>query len=134
LQLLRVNHTKIQLKSYTHKLGFEEILPKFHQTNTQGLGSFKQVLSNPLLKENTRLNSHFKILTKNHKIMSLVFYLKTIGKNVDPSARIMFPKTDRRLNRWIFVDQGFCRKTQGKTWEGVFVPEWLRGKMGILPI
>jgi hypothetical protein len=39
--------------------------------------------------------------------MSLVFYLKTIGENVDPSARIMFPKTDGRLDRWIFMNHNF---------------------------
>jgi len=71
-----------------------QCITKIHQTKTHGLGSLKQVSSNPLPKENTRLNSHFKILTRNLKNTSLVFYLKTIGENVDPSARITFLKTD----------------------------------------
>jgi hypothetical protein len=54
---------KTPLKLNTQKLGFEKNLPKFQQTKTQGLGSFKEVPNNPLSKENTRLNSHFKILT-----------------------------------------------------------------------
>jgi hypothetical protein len=62
---------KTPLKLNTQKLGFEENLPKFNQTKTQGLGCFKQVPNNPLSKEKTRLNSHFKILTKNYKIVSL---------------------------------------------------------------
>jgi hypothetical protein len=36
---LRVKLTKPHLKQNTHKLGFEENLPKVHQTNTQGFGS-----------------------------------------------------------------------------------------------
>jgi hypothetical protein len=55
---------KTSLKLNTKKLGFEKNLPKFHQTKTHGLGSFKQVSSNSLPKENIRLNSHFKILTQ----------------------------------------------------------------------
>jgi hypothetical protein len=55
---------KTPLKLNTQKLGFEKNLPKYHQTKTHGLGSFKQVPSNSLPKENTRLNSHFKILTQ----------------------------------------------------------------------
>jgi hypothetical protein len=42
--------------------------------------------------------------------MSLVFYLKMIGENVVPSSRITFLKTDRGLDLWIFVDQGFWTK------------------------
>jgi hypothetical protein len=57
----------------------------------------------------------FRILPKNHKIMSLVFYLKTIGKNVDPSATITFPKTDWRFDHWIFVNRNFCMKILKRT-------------------
>jgi len=78
------------------------------------LGSLKQVPSNPLPKENTRLNSHFNILTQNYEIMSLVFYLKTIGRNVDPSARIMFPKSDLSLDSWILIDQEKIKEKIGK--------------------
>jgi hypothetical protein len=42
--------------------------------------------------------------------MNLTIYLKMIGRNVDPSARITFPKTDRRLDRWIFVDRDFIQE------------------------
>jgi hypothetical protein len=40
---------KTPLKLNTQK--FEENLPKFHQTKTHNLGSFKQVSSNPLPKK-----------------------------------------------------------------------------------
>jgi hypothetical protein len=42
---------KTPLKLNTQKLGFEENLPKFHQTKTHNLGSFKQVSSNSLPKK-----------------------------------------------------------------------------------
>jgi hypothetical protein len=37
-----------------------------------------------------------------------VFYLKANDRNVDPSARISYPKTDRRSDRWIFENHNFC--------------------------
>jgi hypothetical protein len=42
---------KTPLKLNSQKLGFEENLPKFHQTKTHSLGSFKQVPSNPSPKK-----------------------------------------------------------------------------------
>jgi hypothetical protein len=49
-------------------------------------------------------------LPKNTKTMSLAFYLKVNGRNVDPSARITLPKTDWRSDPWIFVDRDFSTK------------------------
>jgi hypothetical protein len=58
------------------------------------------------------------ILAQNHKIVSLEFYLKMIGENVNPYAYITFPKTDRRLDRYIFVGHEFCTKTHEEMIEG----------------
>jgi hypothetical protein len=57
-----------------------------------------QIPSNPLPKENTRLNSHFKILTQHLKNTSLVFYLKTIGENVNRALKITLPKSNLKLD------------------------------------
>jgi hypothetical protein len=58
-------------------------------------------------------------LTKKLKNMNLTIYLKTIGRNIDPSARITFPKSDLSLDGWIHVDHNFSfkkpkRKVGGK--------------------
>jgi hypothetical protein len=64
------------------------------------------------LKNNQDLTHILKDLTKNLKNTSLVIYLETIGRNVDQALYITLPKSDLSLNGWIFVDQGFCKKTQ----------------------
>jgi len=62
------------------------------------VASCKFQVTHYVLKENTRLNSYFKILTQNLKNMNLVFYLKTISENVDLNVKITFPKTDLSLD------------------------------------
>jgi hypothetical protein len=57
-----------------------------------------------------------------------------IDENVDPSAMIMFLKTNRRLDGWIFVDQGFCVKNPWKIGERGKETELPRRKMSDLPI
>jgi hypothetical protein len=65
--------------------------------------------------------------------MSLVFYLKTIGKNVDLSARITFQKTNWRSDRWICVNQDFCMKILKRTLPPIFLFSLLIRRNEALP-
>jgi hypothetical protein len=46
--------------------------------------------------------------------VSLAIYLKTFGQNIDQASMITLPKSDLRLDRWIFVDRDFSMKIQKK--------------------
>jgi hypothetical protein len=57
-------------------------------------GESLQAPNNTKPTENTLSNSYFARFNQKSQNMNLTIYLKTIGRNVDPSARIPFLKTD----------------------------------------
>jgi hypothetical protein len=78
--------------------------------------NLKQVSSNPIPKENTRLNSHSQDLLENPKSMNLVIYLQMIGNNVDhvPEVKFEIGPLDFHGSRFLYKNPEKNRVGEGE--------------------